>query len=46
MASIGRAAKHPGQIILHLTPVHTAKENLMKPISNVRQALNHVKTIA
>jgi hypothetical protein len=26
--------------------MHAAKENLMKLISNVRQALNHVKAIA
>ena len=51
LAAIGRAAKHAGQTTIHLTPMHAAKENLMKLISvklisNVRQALNHVKAIA
>ena len=46
LAAVGRAVKHAGQTILHLTPMHAAKENLMKLISNVRKALNHVKAIA
>ena len=56
LAAVGRAVKHAGQTFLHLTPMHAAKENLMKLISmklismklisNVRQALNHVKAIA
>jgi hypothetical protein len=46
LAAVGRAVKHAGQTTLHLTPMHAAKENLMKLISNVRKALNHVKAIA
>jgi hypothetical protein len=46
LAAVGRAVKHAGQTILHLTPMHAAKDNLMKLISNVRKALNHVKAIA
>jgi hypothetical protein len=46
LAAVGRAVKHAGQTILHLTPMHAAKDNLMKLISNVRQALNHMKAIA
>ena len=46
LAAVGRAVKHAGQTILHLTPMHTAKDNLMNLISNVRKALNHVKAIA
>src|ERR1700689_2193165 len=46
LAAVGRAVRHAGQTILHLTPMHAAKENLMKLISNVRKALNHVKAIA
>jgi hypothetical protein len=46
LAAVGRAVKHAGQTFLHLTPMNAAKDNLMKLISNVRQALNHVKAIA
>jgi hypothetical protein len=46
LAAVGRAVRHGGQTTVYLTPMHAAKENLMKLISNVRQALNHVKAIA
>jgi hypothetical protein len=35
LAAVGRAVKHAGQTTLHLTPMHAAKENLMKLISNL-----------
>ena len=46
LAAVGRAVRHGGQTTVYLTPMHAARENLMKLISNVRQALNHVKAIA
>jgi hypothetical protein len=46
LAAVGRAVKQAGQTTLYLTPMHAAKENLMKLISKVRQALNHVKATA
>ena len=46
LATVGRAVQHAGQTILYFTPMHAARENLMKLISNVRKTLNRVKAIA
>jgi len=46
LAGVARMTKHAGQTLLHLTPLHAGKEALMKLISNIRAAINHVKTAA
>ncbi len=46
LAGVGRAVKHAGQTTLYLTAMHAASQHLIALISNVRNALAHVKTIA
>jgi len=46
LAGVGRAVKHAGQITLHLTPMHGAKDKLMALVANIRSALSHVKSVA
>ena len=46
LAGVGRAVKHAGQTTLYLTPMHAAKDKLMKLIANIRVALSHVRTVA
>jgi hypothetical protein len=46
LAAVGRATKHGGQTTLYLTPMHVARETLMRMIANIRKALSHVRTVA
>lgn len=46
LAGVGRAVKHAGQCTLYLTAMHAAGKSLIALISNIRQALAHVKAIA
>ncbi len=46
LAGVGRAVKHAGQTTLYLTAMHAAGEYLITLISNIRQALAHVKASA
>ena len=46
LAGVGRAVKHAGQTTLYLTPMHAAKDKLIKLIANVREALRHVRAVA
>jgi len=46
LAGVGRAVKHAGQCTLYLTAMHAAGKCLISLISNIRQALAHVKTSA
>src|SRR3989338_5018208 len=43
LAGVGRAVKHAGQCTLYLTAMHAASQSLIALISNIRQALAHVK---
>jgi hypothetical protein len=46
LAGVGRAVKHAGQTTLYLTAMHAASQHLIALISNIRQALAHVKASA
>ena len=46
LAGVARMTKHAGQSILHLTPLHAGRALLMKLISNIRAAIEHIKTVA
>jgi len=46
LAGVGRAVKHAGQCTLYLTAMHAAGKSLIALISNIRQALAHVKASA
>ncbi len=46
LAGVGRTVKHAGQTTLYLTAMHAAGEYLITLISNIRQALAHVKASA
>jgi Transposase DDE domain group 1 len=46
LAAVGKAASHAGQTQLYLTPLHAKAETIKSLITNIRAALQHVKTIA
>ena len=46
LAGVGRAVKHASQTTLYLTPMHAAKDKVMRLVANIRAALQHVRAIA
>ena len=46
LAGVGRAVKHAGQTTLYLTPMHAAIGQLRVLITQIRAALNHVRSVA
>ena len=46
LTGVARTVQHAGQTILHLTPMHASTNKLIQFISNVRNALLHIKIYA